>query len=168
MPAAAAKPQLKEITVEEYAKLRSLIDRIGEEQAMRKREDDTSIKDVVAHRAHWIELFLGWYRDGQTGQKVEIPAKGYKWSELKTFNADLRARQADLSWLDARASLEGSHRRLLDFIDRHDDDDLYAGPMKGGNSPWTTGRWAEAAGRSHYRSAAKWIRACLRSDLSGN
>ena len=43
MPAAAAKAQLKEITVEEYVKLRSLIDRIGEEQAMRKREDDTSI-----------------------------------------------------------------------------------------------------------------------------
>ena len=42
MPAAAAKAQLKAIPVEEYAKLRSLIDGIGEEQAMTKREDDTS------------------------------------------------------------------------------------------------------------------------------
>ncbi len=165
MPAATTKSALKDITVKEYAKLRSLLDGIGDKQAMRTREEDTSIKDVIAHRANWIELFLGWYRDGQAGRKADIPAKGYKWSDLKTYNADLRARQAGLGWFDAQALLEGSHLKLLDFIERHSDDDLYTGAMKGGNSPWTTGRWAEAAGPSHYRSAAKWIRACVRSDL---
>jgi hypothetical protein len=31
-----------------------------------------------------------------------------------------------------------------------------------GGTGWTTGRYAEAAGPSHYRSAAKFIRKCLR------
>jgi len=34
--------------------------------------------------------------------------------------------------------------------------------MQGANNDWTTGRWAEAAGPSHYRSAAKFIRQCSR------
>jgi hypothetical protein len=40
--------------------------------------------------------------------------------------------------------------------------------MKGGGNKWTTGRWAEASGASHYRSAAKYVRACLKArDASG-
>jgi len=39
--------------------------------------------------------------------------------------------------------------------------ELYGGPMPGGTG-WTTGRYAEAAGPSHYRSAAKFLRAALR------
>lgn len=40
-------------------------------------------------------------------------------------------------------------------------------PMRGGGSDWTTGRWAEAAGASHRRSAARWVRGSLGADASG-
>lgn len=164
MPAATTKADLLAVTKKDYAKLAKLIETIPDEPAMRKREDDTSIKDVIAHRAHWIDLFLGWYRDGQAGKTVHFPAEGYKWNDLKAYNAALRAEQAGLGWADAKALLAANHANLTAFIDATSDAALYGSPMKGANNKWTAGRWAEAAGPSHYRSAAKWLRACIRAD----
>lgn len=164
MPAATAKAELREITVKEFDKLMKLVDGVSAEVALRKREEDTSIKDVIAHRAHWIDLFLGWYADGQAGKEVHFPAKGYKWNDLKRYNAALREAQKALDWDDAGALLRDRHAKLLAFIDGKNDEALYGGPMKGAHNNWTPGRWAEAAGASHYRSAAKYLRACLRDD----
>lgn len=163
MPAATSKEDLIAVTDKEYAKLQKLLSEMQDDLALQKDEDDTSIKDVIGHRAHWIELFLGWYADGQAGKEVFFPAKGYKWNELKKYNANLRAQQANLSWSDAKALLKNNHEKLREFMVSHSDQQLYGGPMKGANNDWTPGRWAEAAGPSHYRSAAKYIRARLRA-----
>ncbi|WP_299404459.1 ClbS/DfsB family four-helix bundle protein [uncultured Roseobacter sp.] len=161
--AAANKSELIDILQKEYAKLDRLIMPIPTEQAMMKDEAETSIKDVVAHRAHWITLFLGWYADGQAGKTVHFPAEGYKWNELKRYNADLRAAQKDVDWAAAQALLKQEYAALLAFVQTCSNEDLYGGPMQGANNHWTPGRWAEAAGPSHFRSAAKYIRARLRS-----
>lgn len=164
MPAATTKDALIAVTEKDYARLRDLIADIPDDQAMRKRADDTSIKDVIGHRAHWIDLFLGWYHDGLAGRPVSFPAPGYKWNQLKAYNADLRRAQSGLDWAGARSMLADRHAALVDFMTQADDKTLYGGPMTGANNDWSPGRWAEAAGPSHYRSAAKFIRACLRSD----
>ncbi len=150
------------MTVKEFERLDAVLGKVPPELAITKDDEDTSIKDVVAHRAHWIDLFLGWYTDGHAGREVHFPAPGYKWNELKRYNVDLRARQADLGWEPARRELASAYARLLDFIDQHDQDELYGGPMAGARNDWTPGRWAEAAGPSHYRSATKYVRARLR------
>ena len=137
---------------------------IPDDIALRKRDKDTSIKDVIGHRAHWIDLFLGWYANGQAGKPVAFPAPGYKWSDLKAYNAQLRQEQSGLDWPAARAMLADRHDALMAFLGGLSEQALYGGPMKGGRNAWTPGRWAEAAGCAHYRSAAKWIRACLRAD----
>lgn len=167
MPAATNRSDLLAVTTKEYDKLVSVMEKVAPDQALRKREDDTSIKDVIAHRAHWITLFLGWYADGQAGKEVFFPARGYKWNDLKAYNAQLRADQAGLGWEDAKAMLAANHAQLVTFIEGLEDAALYGGPMKGANNTWTTGRWAEATGSSHSRSAAKWLRACLRDDAKG-
>ncbi|KUF12773.1 ClbS/DfsB family four-helix bundle protein [Pseudoponticoccus marisrubri] len=165
MPAAKDRAALRAVTEKEFAKLEALLDRVPEAARLvpDAGADGASLKDIVGHRAHWIGLFLDWYAQGQAGEAVEIPAPGYKWNALKRFNADLRAAQADLGWQAARDLLRRNHARLMEFIDRHDDASLYGGPMAGGGNAWTTGRWAEAAGASHYRSAAKYIRTRLRA-----
>ncbi|MGH1490235.1 MAG: ClbS/DfsB family four-helix bundle protein [Acidimicrobiales bacterium] len=162
MPAATTKQELQAVTQKEYGKLVRLFEKVDDDTAMSK-EDDTSIKDIVAHRAHWIDLFIGWYNDGLAGKEVFFPAEGYKWSDLKRYNADLRATQNDFDWQSAVALLETANRRLVSFIEAHSNDDLYGGPMAGANNNWTPGRWAEAAGPSHYRSAAKYVRARLKA-----
>ena len=163
MPAATKKADLIAVTETEFAKLQKVLATVPPNRALEKDEDDTSIKDIIGHRAHWIALFLGWYADGQAGKDVQFPAPGYNWGDLKVYNADLRARQAGMGWDEALAALTEAHGKLLSFMQDHDDTALYGGPMKGGNNKWTTGRWAEAAGPSHYRSAAKYIRARVKA-----
>lgn len=162
MSAATTKQELQEVTKKEYDKLAKLLAKVDAETAMAK-DDDISIKDTVAHRAHWIGLFIGWYTDGVAGERVFFPAEGYKWNDLKRYNADLRATQNDLNWQAAVLMLETANQQLVSFIDALTNDDLYGGPMAGANNKWTPGRWAEAAGPSHYRSAAKYIRARLKA-----
>ncbi len=162
MPA-HTKAELLAATVGEFAKLERVISEIGPAAALAKDAEDTSIKDVVAHRAHWIDLFLGWYAEGQAGREVFFPAEGYKWNELKRYNAALRARQSGLSWDEARNMLREAHVKMVRFLEGLSEGDLYGGPMKGAKNAWTTGRWAEAAGSSHYRSASKHIGSRLKA-----
>lgn len=161
MPAAKTKADLVAVSLKEFAKLEKLLDDIPPDIRLVK-DEDTSLKDIVGHRAHWIDLFLGWYRDGLAGKTVHFPAEGYKWNELKRYNTDLRAQQAGLSWDDARKQLKDRHADLMVLVEGASEDELYGRPMKGANNDWTAGRWAEAAGPSHYRSAAKYIRQRLK------
>ena len=101
MPAATNRADLLAVTQKDYSKLRALIDTIPTAQAMLKREDGNSIKDVVGHRAHW-----------QAGNAAEISAPGYKWNQPKEYCADLRAAQSDLDWNDVRNMLAVNHARL--------------------------------------------------------
>ena len=162
MPA-TTKHALIDVTEREFAKLEKLLGEVTEAQAVIKDDDDTSIKDVVAHRAHWITLFLDWYADGQAGKEVHFPAKGYKWNELKRYNADLRALQSELTWEDALMLLRAEAARLSAFLHDTPEAALYGGPMRGAKNDWTPGRWAEAAGPSHYRSASKYLRQRLKA-----
>ncbi|GFE65485.1 ClbS/DfsB family four-helix bundle protein [Litoreibacter roseus] len=160
MPA-QKKSELLEVTAKEYAKLLKLIAPLGPEEAKRTL-DGVSVKDIIGHRARWIDLFLGWYDDGQAGREVAFPAEGYKWNELNRYNADLRKEQADLSWNQVNTLLDDRAVRLTEFLESKTNEDLYGGPMRGAKNDWTAGRWAEAAGASHFRSAAKFIRAAMK------
>ena len=163
MPAATCKADLLEVTQKEYRILGKLTAPIAPKSATQKDADGISIKDIIAHRAHWIGLFFGWYEDGLAGRPVYFPAKGYKWNDLNRYNAKLRASTSHLNWQQALAELDQNHLKLVDFIEQSSDAALYGGPMKGAHNSWTPGRWAEAAGSSHYRSASKYIRARLRA-----
>lgn len=163
--AAQNKADLLEITQKEFTKLQTLITPISQDRAMALDEDGISIKDIIGHRAHWIALFEGWYADGMADKEVYFPAKGYKWNELNRYNANLRAAQKDIGWDAAREMLQDSHKRLVRFIEETADEALYGGPMKGAKNDWTPGRWAEAAGPSHYRSATKYIRKRLKEGV---
>lgn len=163
MPAATTKADLIAVCEKDFAKLIETIEKVDADLATRPFEDGITIKDTVAHRAHWIDLFLGWWADGQAARPVHMPDEGYGWGDLKAYNAKLRKEQAGLDWDEARALLSDRHAALMDLLNTLDNAALYGGPMTGGNGKWTAGRYAEAAGASHYRSARKFIRACLRA-----
>lgn len=159
MPAATNRTDLLAVAENEYAKLDKVISGISEDLANRAFEDGWSICDVILHRSHWIGLFFQWLEEGDAAQ---MPDHGVKWNQLKPYNAGLRDKYADVSWQATQARLADGHARLMAYLNTQDDAALYGGPMPGGTG-WTTGRYAEAAGPSHYRSAAKFIRACLRA-----
>lgn len=158
MPAATTKEDLLKVTRKEFTKLLSLLEKIPAEVINSKDNDAINVKDIISHRGHWINLFLGWYQDGQDDKQVCFPAPGYKWNQLKSYNQMVREKYQSVSWVETCEMLARQHQSLIDLLEELSDQQLYAGPMKGGNNQWTTGRWAEAAGASHYRSAAKYIR----------
>jgi hypothetical protein len=96
MPAALTKADLTAVTLKEFGKLATQLDWIPDVLRLRPDDSGVSPKDIVAHRAHWIHLFLGWYEDEQAGKLVHFPAEGYKWKYLDRYNPDLRAAQAPL------------------------------------------------------------------------
>ncbi|MBY4894826.1 ClbS/DfsB family four-helix bundle protein [Rhodobacteraceae bacterium N5(2021)] len=159
MPAATTHKDLLAVTDREWAKLSALLDKVPEDIACAPQGEDPSVRDILCHRAHWVGLFFQWLDEGEAAQ---MPDHGVKWNQLKPYNAGLRARYADLSWTEARDWLAREQARLRAWIAAADDATLYGGAMPGGTG-WTRGRYAEAAGPSHCRSAAKYIRAVLKA-----
>ncbi|MEX3016705.1 ClbS/DfsB family four-helix bundle protein [Gymnodinialimonas hymeniacidonis] len=160
MPAATTKAALLEVHDKEWRKLSALLEDVPDDLAEAKDADDTSIKDILTHRAHWIGLYFQWLEEGEDAQ---MPDHGVKWNALKPYNAGLRERYAGVPFPKARETLTREAARLRDWIAAQDEDTLYAGPMPGGTG-WTRGRYAEAAGPSHFRSAAKYVRARLKAE----
>lgn len=165
--AAINKDELRTVTEKEFAKLAKLLDALDEETANRPDADDgVSIKQVIGHRVHWMDLFFGWYEDGKAGKEVQTPAPGTKWNQLKPYNAKVYEAAAKQSWPDVLAQLKERHTAFLAFIDSLEDDVLYAKHIYPWTNEWTLGRWAESSGPSHYRSAAKFVRKVKREAAS--
>ncbi|MEL6878803.1 MAG: ClbS/DfsB family four-helix bundle protein [Pseudomonadota bacterium] len=161
--AAKNREELLAIHDKEYAKLIKLLDGLNEDAASWSTvDDDTRVKDILAHRAHWIGLFFTWYEGGKNGKDVQTPAPGYKWNQLKPYNAMVREKYHDLAWPKVLAKLGEQHEKLRAFIEGENDAELYTRHIYPWLNNWTVGRWAEASGASAYRSAAKYIRKTVR------
>ncbi|UWR21843.1 ClbS/DfsB family four-helix bundle protein [Sulfitobacter sp. S190] len=72
--ACSTKKDLIALTEKEFEKLFKLIRSLSEKDAQ-QAVDGTTIREIVGHRAHWIDLFLGWYHDVLEGKEVYFPAK---------------------------------------------------------------------------------------------
>ncbi len=46
------------------------------------KDTQMSVGDLVAYLIGWGELVLMWHRQRDAGQEPDIPASGYKWTEL--------------------------------------------------------------------------------------
>ncbi|MEJ8561953.1 ClbS/DfsB family four-helix bundle protein [Yoonia sp. GPGPB17] len=164
MPAATNKPELLATFDKDLAKLRKTLDGVDEEHASLSAPDDgTTIKGVVAHRTHWMSMFHQWYEDGVAGREVHVPAKGYKWNQLKEYNAPLYAKGNAMDWDNLRSEFDVACDTLRAFIAEHDEGDLYKAAAHAWTGKWTLGRFAEASGPSHFRSANTYIRKVLRA-----
>ena len=162
MPA-TNRDELLAVTEKEYGKLMKTLEDIDAGVASAPGpEDGISIKDTLAHRAHWIDLFLGWHKDGKAGKTVQTPAPGYKWNQLKDYNEKVRQACRAKTWPDILERFQGRHAELLALLRRLDETELYEPGRHSWTNNWTLGRWAEASGASHYRSANKFIRKTLR------
>ncbi|TNB47643.1 ClbS/DfsB family four-helix bundle protein [Martelella lutilitoris] len=164
MPAATNKSELLTVFDKELAKLRKTLDPVDEERARLSSPDDpTTIKGVIAHRTHWMGMFHRWYEDGIAGRQVFVPAEGYKWNQLKAYNAPIYAKGDNTPWDALRPDFDAACERLRSFILSRDDHELYANGLYGWTGKWTLGRYAEASGPSHFRSAHTYIRKTLNS-----
>lgn len=164
MPPATSKTDLLAVFDKNLAKLRKTLDGVDEAtSSLSTPDDDTTIKGVIAHRTHWMGMFHGWYDDGAAGREVHVPAKGYQWNQLKEYNAPIYAKGNQTPWAELLSDFEAACDKLRRFIAAQDDDTLYISGAHAWTGKWTLGRFAEAAGPSHFRSANTYIRKALRN-----
>ena len=164
MPAATNKSELLAVFDKDLAKLRKTLSEVDEDtSAATVPGDSTTIKGILAHRTHWMGMFHLWYEDGVAGREVFVPAKGYKWNQLKAYNAPLYSRGDKTPWADLVADFDAACAKLRAFIEDHDDHELYASGIHAWTGKWTLGRYAEASGPSHFRSANAYIRKALKT-----
>ena len=162
MPAATSKTELLKVFDTEWAKLDNLLTTITDEQS-RWSEDGVSIKAVIGHRIHWLGLFWSWYDAGAAGERVETPAPGYKWNQLKAYNAPIYAAADKQDWAGLVAQFRAEAADFRARLDRLENTELYTAKRYDWTNDWTLGRWAESAAPSHFRSAAKLIRKIVRA-----
>ena len=162
MPAATSKAELLDIFDKELTKLTRLLAGVSDAHAD-LRDEGVSIKAVIGHRIHWMDLFWSWYDKGAAGKAVETPAPGYKWNQLKTYNAPIYAAADARRWSELVTEFAETASRFRARLDALTDAALYAKGVYAWTNDWTLGRWAESAAPSHFRSAAKAIRKIMRA-----
>lgn len=163
MPAATNRIDLLAVFDKELAKLSKTLGGVDEARScLSATDDDTTIKGIIAHRTHWMGMFHVWYEDGLAGREVHVPAKGYKWNQLKAYNAPIYAKGNGTPWADLLSEFEAACDKLRRFIEAQDDGSLYTSGIHQWTGKWTLGRYAEASGPSHFRSANTYIRKVLR------
>lgn len=164
MPAATNKSALLEVFDKDLAKLRRTLGGVDELTSRLSPPDDpTTIKGIIAHRTHWIGMFHRWYEDGVSGREVFVPAKGYKWNQLKDYNAPLYEQGNAREWSEVLSDFDTACGKLRALIEALDEHELYGVGIHAWTGKWTLGRYAEASGPSHFRSANTYIRKTLRA-----
>jgi len=166
MHAAANKSDLLSVFDKDLAKLTQTLAGIDEETSQLSSPDDpTTIKGILAHRTHWMGQFHHWYEEGVAGREVHVPAKGYKWNQLKAYNAPIYAQAQRRDWETLQADFKAACTKLRTLIDALDDAELYGAGVYAWTGKWTLGRYAEASGPAHFRSAHRYIRKTRRAAL---
>jgi len=164
MPAATNKSELLAVFDKDLAKLRKTLTEVDEEtSALSAPDDAATIKGIIAHRTHWMGKLHHWYEDGVASREVFVPAKGYKWNQLKAYNAPIYAKGDDTPWAELLSNFDAACDKLRSFIVSRDDHELYTNGVYAWTGKWTLGRYVEAAGPSHFRSANSYIRKALKA-----
>ncbi|MBK8809410.1 MAG: ClbS/DfsB family four-helix bundle protein [Acidobacteria bacterium] len=120
--------------------------------------DGWNLNDLVAHLAEWQFMFLRWYDDGLNGVKPEMPAPGFKWSEMPRLNRLIREKHRSRSLSAVRADFDSGYERILNIAESLTPAQLF----EPGHFSWTgksaLKTYLGANTASHYRFAMKAVK----------
>jgi hypothetical protein len=159
MPRARTKKELVDFGGKEYKNLITLVNDIPKE----KREtitlfDNWEISDIIAHLNAWHNLFLQWYEVGMKGDKPEIPAPGYTFKDTPALNEKIYKENKDLSLQEALKKFKNSHKKLMDIVNDHTENELETKKMFKWTGSTNLASYLASATSSHYVWAIKEIK----------
>lgn len=153
------KRSLHTAAIHEFARLMDAVAAVpGLDREYPGACDHWSVKDLLSHLDAWHGMFLIWEEAGARGEKAEMPAPGFGWSDTPALNAEIYDRTKDDGWGEVESRLRESHAAMLRVIDRYDDDDLFAKKRFAWTGTTSVGSYAVSATSSHYAWASKLIR----------
>jgi len=146
---------------EERIKLNNTLEPLTRAQISQRDRNEVgwSIKDVLTHVIDWESRTLLWYESGRLGKPLELPAPGFKWSDIKALNEAIRRRHSRKSVVTVLSEFHATREQTVEVIQAMTDDELttlnfYAWTGKS----WTLSDYLRANTASHD----KWARAKIR------
>jgi hypothetical protein len=148
--AAALRAAMLDRLERSWADLASARAGLDEGQLTAAGPDGWSVKDHLAHLAHW-ELYLLAVLEGRDGRAELGLAEGERGEE-QAINAGLQRRDADLPLADVQTLLEDAHTRVTASLQALDGTVLTSQRQR-----------IEGNTSGHYEEHAAWIRSLART-----
>jgi len=166
MPRPKNKQELLDLSEVNFEKLNVFIDGLSTQDQNSDFPIGTmnrNIRDVLIHLHHWHLLLLKWYRIGMSGEKPEMPDKGYTWKTLPEYNRMVLEKYQDIPLIVARAKYEESHLSILNVIHSHTNEELFEKKRYKWTSSTSMGAYFISATSSHYEWALELIKKAFRN-----
>ncbi len=162
------KSELLALSKANYDKLINFIEGLSKEEQEKEFPVgmlNRNIKDVLACLHYWHLMMVDWYTVGMSGEKPDIPAKGYTWNNLPELNKTIRQRYCKVSLEDIKGLLQQSFRVVIKIMESHTDDELFTKKKY----PWTgttsLGAYLISTTSSHYDWAFKLIKKTKKEEV---
>ena len=117
-----------------------------------------NIRDVLAHLHHWHLMLLDWYAIGMSGQKPDMPAKGYTWSMTPALNQWIWAQYQTTSLPEIQRMLHESHGNIQRLMEAHSNEELFEKKKYEWTGTTSLGSYLVSASSSHYDWALKLVK----------
>lgn len=155
------KEELQKLSQTNFTRLKKLIDSFTVEEqnsAFSKGTMNRNIRDVLAHLHHWHLMMLNWYEVGMTGEKPEMPAKGYTWKTTPDLNRVIQDKYKTIELKKIREDLNESFLQIQAVIESHSNDELFEKKRYKWTGTTSMGAYLVSATSSHYEWAYKLIK----------
>jgi len=165
MPRPTNKETLLLQSNQNFEKLMNMIEALSiekQEQSFGFEDRDKNIRDVLCHLYEWHLMMQGWYEVGMSGEKPEIPAKGYTWLTLPELNMIIWQKYQNTTLSEAKKLLKGSHEQVSELVIAHTDEELFTKKLYKWTNTTSLGAYFVSSTCSHYDWAMKKIKRFIR------
>ncbi len=164
MPRPKTKEELLSLGKTNFERLLALIDAIPEAKRMSEFPEgmlNRNVRDVLAHLHHWHIMMLSWYEVGMSGEKPDMPAKGYTWKTVPQLNREIQRKYAEMPLHKVKAMILESYKEIQQLISRHSNDELFEKKRYFWTGSTSLGSYLISATSSHYDWGYKLIKKAL-------
>ena len=161
MPRPKNKTDLISLSNANFQKLNELVDSFSPEELKGEfppQYMNRNVRDILAHLHHWHLMMLEWYEVGMSGDKPDMPAKGYTWKTVPDLNRRIWEKYRQTKLVEIRKDLEESFKAIQDLIDKHSDEELFEKKKYKWTGSTSLGAYLISATSSHYDWALKIIK----------
>lgn len=115
-----------------------------------------SVKDVLAHLAHWEAGMLNWIKAARQGQPVDGPEEGLTWRQMHEYNQRIYEAHRNESLPEVKQYFHDSHACFMEMVEDLPDDELLIGGYYG-----FTGKKAVYDWLGSYAAHDRWGREAI-------
>lgn len=169
------KESLIEAAVNQFEKLRALIDSMSDEALatefdfsndVKKKEAhwqrDKNLRDIVIHLHEWHLLLVKWIKSNTAGKKTAFLPEPYTWKTYGEMNQEFWKKHQNTPLDNASKMVLSSHAEVLDLLQSFSNEELFTKKYFNWTGTTNLGSYCISSTSSHYDWAIKKIRAHIR------